>query len=173
MQKSLKKIQPESGFVLAGQPVEEIVTLVETINKEESYWKTEIRQMINPQPNMGPRRAMTTSPRQMDEFGSSNLDNYYVQLLIDAVKKYPQLCFYIEMDLVGYCLSVVYCTSPLLQGWNGDKEHKTLIKFEPGSVTDKVAQSCILEMVFSKENRKKHHQFGLEKIEEDIAFYEY
>lgn len=144
---------------------QEVIKIITGINKGEKYWKQINRRMQDPRPNMGPYRPATFSMHTFDQYRECKIYKPFSDFLMKAVTKFPHLTLYVENGEFGF--SPVFGVCYL----NTERDNPYLIKFKENHL-DKDIYTKMVRILYSKKNKNKHQEFGLEEIK-SLSYYEY
>jgi hypothetical protein len=151
--------------IITNSTEQEVIKIITGINTGEKYWKQVNRRMQDPRPNMEPYRPATYSMHTFDQYRECKIYKPFADFLMKAVVKFPHLTLYVENGEFGF--SPVFGVCYL----NSERGNPYLIKFKENHL-DKDIYRKMVRILYSKKNKKKHTEFGLEEIR-PLSSYEY
>lgn len=165
--KSFKSISTpeELQRILDNATEEQVVAIITGINNGEKYWSQEQKKMQNPIPNMSRDRSITYSMYTFDVYGKEILFEPFAAFILKAVNLFSYLTLYVHDGEFGF--SPVFAVRHL----TADHKNPYLIKFKEKHFP-KNLYADMVKILYSKENIKKHADFGLKKIE-SLSHYDY
>lgn len=158
----------EKRFSVAGLSAKAATKIITDVNNEKKYWYTETRPMQNPVPNMSGRSSGSAGKSMVtfDKFIESNIDDSYLQFILDCLKRFPKFTLYVEDGPFGFypVFGVLYKPSFFEKG-------SYILKLRKANLSEATFK-LFVEHLYSKGNTNKHPRFKLEPIKE-LSHYDY
>jgi hypothetical protein len=149
---------------------EQVVEIIEGINRDERYWHTKEERRIRPVPNLSGRAPGSAGSEMVrcDQISDKKLDELFIQFIIEAVRKFDNLIPDIANGEFGF--SPVFGILFVKEQENKFQQ-RYLIKFKKENL-DRKSFIKFKRILYSKKSKEKRTLFSLEPIN-SIESYEY